>query len=96
MREMSVNRCQHEALLEDLLVAVGRVKVYQGLPMPGFEALPELVASVVADHDEIEDRVTDAVDYLRGLPEAVRTMHEFQQVGRLLQGDEPEIVDLQG
>lgn len=77
-------------------MAVGRVQVYQGLPMPGFGVLPELVASVVADHDEIEDRVTTVVDYIRGLPEIVKTMHELQQIGRLLQGEEPEIVDLQG
>lgn len=96
MGEVSVSRCQHEVLLESLLVAVGRVKIYQGLPMPGFTALPELVASVVADHDEIEDRVTAAVDYLRNLPETLRTMPEMQQIGRILQGDEPEIVDLQG
>lgn len=78
------------------MVAVGRVKIYQGLPMPGFKALPELVASVVADHDEIEDRVTAVVDYLRALPEILRTMPEIQWIGRILQGDEPEIVDLQG
>jgi hypothetical protein len=89
-------RCKHQEILESVLVAVGRVKVYQGLPMPGLHALPELVASVVSDHDEIEDRVTDVVDYIRDLPEAVRTMPEIQRIGRILQGDDPQIVDLQG
>ena len=89
-------RCKHQEIGESVLVAVGRVKVYQGLPMPGLHALPELVASVVADHDEIEDRVTAVVDLIRNLPETVRNSPEIQQIGRILQGDDPEIVDLQG
>lgn len=96
MQVVPKDRCRHEVLLEEIRIAVGRVKVYSGVPLGGYAFLPEIVASVAADHDEIEDRVTAVVDYIRGLPEAVRTMPELQRIGRLLQGDDPEIVDLQG
>jgi hypothetical protein len=96
MQVVPKDKCRHEVILEEIRIAVGRVKVYEGVHLGGHGLLPELVASLTADHDEIEDRVTVVVDYIRSLPEAVRTTPELQQIGRLLQGDEPEIVDLQG
>lgn len=87
---------EREELLGQIVIAVGRVQVLEGQPVSSFEGLPRLVSMVVDDHEELEGRIQAVVDYLKDLPENVRTSAEIQQVGRLLQGAEPEIVDLQG
>lgn len=85
-----------EKLLGDILIMVGRVKVFDGQPISSFALLPELVTMVVHDHEDLEGRIDAVVAYLRhlgpmeGESEAIR-----QGVGKLLQGALPEIIDLQ-
>lgn len=86
-------------LLSKILIAVGRVKVFEDQPVSTFAALPELVSMVVADHEDLEGRIDAVVEYLRsfGPDEVPVSAAELRaQVGRLLQGAEPQIVDLQG
>lgn len=85
-------------LLSKILIAVGRVKVFEDQPVSSFAALPELVSMVVTDHEDLEGRIDAVVEYLRSLDPASDTDGWVvrAQVGRLLQGAEPQIVDLQG
>jgi hypothetical protein len=85
-------------LLSKILIAVGRVKVFEDQPTSSFAALPELVSMVVTDHEDLEGRIDAVVEYLRSLDPAsdIDGWAVRNQVGRLLQGAEPQIVDLQG
>lgn len=85
-----------EKLLTDVLVAVGRVKVFDGQPISSFALLPELVSMVVSDHEDLEGRIDAVVAYLRHLgPMEGESETIRQDVGKLLQGAPPEIIDLQ-
>lgn len=93
-------RVQHlEDLLTQISVAVGRVKVLEGMLDGRFESLPEVVGLVAADHDDLEGRIDAIVEYLKHLDMAdwqIAWQDVRENVGKLLQGAEPEIVDLQG
>lgn len=84
-----------EKLLTDILIAVGRVKVFEDQPISSFGLLPELVSMVVTDHEDQEGRIDAVVAYLRHLgPMEGETETIRQDVGKLLQGVDPEIIDL--
>jgi len=95
-----------DELLGQLLIAVGRVQVLEDQPVSSFEGLPRLVSMVVDDHEDLEGRIQAVVEYLRGVDEEllvagptetpVRVEDVRETVGKLLQGAEPQIVDLQG
>lgn len=87
-----------EELLRQMIIAVGRVQVLKGQAVSTFEGLPRVVSMVVADHEDLESRIQAVVDYLRsfGPDETPVVAAELrEQVGRLLQGAEPVIVDMQ-
>lgn len=90
-----------DELLRQISIAVGRVKVIKDFTSPGppYGGLPELVAMVASDHDDLEGRIDAVADYLRsfGPDEVPVTAAELRtKVGQLIQGADPQIVDLQG
>lgn len=88
---------QREDLLSQIVIAVGRVQVLEGQPVSSFEGLPRVVSMVVDDHEDLESRIDAVVEYLREIdPAEIPAAAIRETVGRMLQGAEPEIVDLQG
>lgn len=90
-----------EELLRQISIAIGRVEVIRDhiTPGPPYQGLPALVAMVASDHDDLERRIDAVAAYLRsfGPDEVPVTAAELRtQIGRLIQGAEPEIVALQG
>lgn len=83
-----------ESMLMEMLVAVGRVGVFEGVPTSRIDDLPQLVALLATDHDELEKRITAVVDYIRSLPDDQRFSEPVQKIGRIIQGTDLEIIDL--
>lgn len=84
--------------IRDVRIAVGSVKVLEGHVDTGLRSLAELVAMVASDHDDLERRLDAIVAYLRsfGPDEVPVTAAEMRTaIGKIIQGAEPEIVDLQ-
>lgn len=106
--ELSTRVEEQNAILRDIRIAIGRVEVLKGHVTEGspFSGLPDLVALVASDHDDLERRIDAVVEYLRWVGETlvergptevpVRVQDVRETIGRLLQGADPEIVDLQG
>lgn len=94
LERLQANLARRNDLLAQILLAVGRVGVFNGVPTSSIEGLPRLVALLASDHDDLDGRLTAVVDYVRSLPEAVRYMPEIQKIGQLIQGADPEVIDL--
>lgn len=87
-----------QGTIRDVRLAVGRVKVLEGHVDTGLRSLAELVAMVASDHDDLERRLDGIVAYLRsfGPDEVPVSAAEMRTaIGKIVQGAEPEIVDLQ-
>lgn len=88
-----------DELLRKIAIAVGRVELIKdevGAEVR-FSRLPELVALVASDHDDLEGRIDAVAQYLRKTDPAeisVTAGEIRESVGKLIQGSEPQIVDL--